>query len=47
MSSTLTAQIANEVIRERTAQRQHLQRPTHLRTAHALRGLADRLDRRS
>lgn len=51
--TTMTAQLASDVIRERTTQRhhvqhqhQHLQRPSHARTAKALRGLADRFDRR-
>lgn len=46
MTTTLTHQIANEVIRARTTPRTAVQRPQHARTARALRGLADRLDRR-
>jgi hypothetical protein len=40
-------QIAREVIRERTTHRVAYQRPRHPRTARALRGLAERLDRRT
>jgi hypothetical protein len=40
-------QIAAEVIRDRTTHRGAYQRPTHQRTARALRRLADRLDRRT
>jgi hypothetical protein len=45
--STMTQQIANEVIRERTTHRTAYQRPAHPRTARVLRGLANRLDYRS
>jgi hypothetical protein len=47
MTDTLTHQIANELIRDRTMHRTAMQRPTHRRTARALRGMADRLDARS
>jgi hypothetical protein len=40
-------QIASEVIRDRTTHRETYQRPTHRRTARALRRLADRLDRQN
>ena len=45
--TTMTQQIAEDVIRERGAHRTAMQRPTHPRTARALRGIASRLDRRS
>ncbi len=45
--TTMTHQIANEVIRDRTTRRTAMQRPDHRRTVRVLRGLADRLDRRS
>jgi hypothetical protein len=45
--TTMNHQVANELIRERTTNRNALQRPTHPRTVRALRGLADRLVRRS
>ena len=45
--TTMTQQIANEVIRERTTHRSAMQRPTHTRTVRVLRSLADRLDPRS
>ncbi len=47
MTTTMTQQIATEVIRERTSHRTAMQRPAHPRTVRALRGLADRLDPRS
>lgn len=37
--------IAREVIRQRTTERQSAQRPRHARTARALHRLADRFDR--
>jgi hypothetical protein len=43
----MSDEIAREVIRERTEQATATQRPGHPRTARALRGLADRIDRRS
>jgi len=45
MTSTMTEQIARQVIVDRTTHRHHMQRPEHRRTVRALRGLADRLDR--
>lgn len=39
--------IARELIRQRTTERQTAPRPRHVRTARALHRLADRLDRRS
>jgi hypothetical protein len=47
MTMTMTEEIAREVIRDRTTHKTAMQRPSHPRTARALRGLADRLDRRS
>jgi hypothetical protein len=47
MTTNMTQQIANEVIRERTTHRTAMRRPSHPRTVRALRGLAERLDPRS
>ncbi len=41
----MSDEIAREVIRDRTEQTTPTQRPRHPRTAKALRGLADRIDR--
>lgn len=45
--TTMNDMIANEVIRERITHRTAVQRPDHHRTVKALRGIANRLDRRS
>jgi hypothetical protein len=47
MNTNLNQDIAREVIRSRTTHRDTYQRPHHARTARALRGLAERLDRRA
>lgn len=44
---SMTDQVAREVIRDRTTHRDAYQRPGYPRTARALRGLAERLDRRT
>jgi hypothetical protein len=43
----MAEQIAREMIRDWTNPRTTLRRPSHFRSARALRGLADRLDPRS
>lgn len=43
----MTDQIAREVIRSRTTRAHVYPRPRSMRTARALRGLADRFDRQS
>ena len=43
--TTMTDQIAREVIRTRVCHETHLQAPSHARTARVLRSLAGRFDR--
>jgi hypothetical protein len=41
---SINEHLAKEIIRERSAQRRSLQRPTHPRAAKVLRRIADRFD---